>query len=131
MSMHCPPPEDPPGKQPAEPPPPPVDDPFLERVFSVMCQHIPLYPGETFVDQVRRWFDTLHFMAELRPRTGAECLLAADVAMKDRFVQETLAHGKDLNGRRRQQQGHEFILRTQELHDAQLGYSLLRSRKVA
>lgn len=110
--------------------PPPVDDPFLERLFGVMCQHIPVRRDESFVGQARRWCDTLQFMAALQPRTSAECLLAADVAMKDQFVQETLARGKGPAGRRRRQQSREFILRTQDLHDAQMEYSLLRARPV-
>ena len=118
------------GPSPGEPPVPPVDDPFLERLFGAMCEHIPVHQNETFVDQVRRWCETLRFMAELRPRTGSECLLAADVAMKDQFVRASLVRGKNPGGGKRQQQGREFILRARELHEAQVEYSLLRSRPV-
>src|SRR3954447_6153131 len=113
-----------------QPPPPPVANEFLERLFDVMCRHIPIYSDETYVDQIGRSCQTLRFLLELQPRTGAEYLLAADVAMKDQFVQETLARGKSFSGRRRQQQSREFILRAQKLHDAQIEYSLRRAKPV-
>ena len=91
-----------------------------------MCEHIPAYPGETFPDRVRRWYETLRFMADLKPRSSAECLLAADVSMKHLFVMEVLARGRGPAGRQRQQRSREFIFRAQELHDAQLGYDLAR-----
>jgi hypothetical protein len=95
-----------------------------------MCEHIPAYPNETFPDRVRRWYETLRFMAELKPRTSAECLLAADVSIKNQFVMEVLARGRGPAGRQRQQRSREFILRAQQLHDAQLGYDLARIKPV-
>ena len=109
-------------------PPPPVDDPFLERLFGVMCQHVPIRPDDHFVDLVRRWYETLQFMAALRPRTGSECLLAADVSMKNQFVLAALARGRTPSARRRRMQSKAFIEATRELNDAQLQYEVVRSR---
>jgi len=114
---------------PEDPSPPPKDDPFLERLFGVMCAHIPARKGETFVDQVRHWYGALRCMADLQPDTRAELLLAADVTMKNQFAMDVLARGKGPAGRQRQQQSREFIIRAQELHDAQLQYELLKSRR--
>lgn len=117
-----------PACAPDEEPPPPVDDPFLERLFGVMCEHIPARREDTFVDRVRRWYETLRFMAELHPRTSAECLMAADVSMKNQFVLETLERGRDAKGRQRLMRSREFIDRARDLHEAQLQYDLLRNR---
>jgi hypothetical protein len=107
---------------------PPTDDPFLERLFGVMCESLPVPKGGTFIDQVHRWYGALRFMADLEPRTNSECLLAADVSMKHEFMQEILARAKGAAGRRRAQQSPEFIVCTQEFQCAQRDYDLLRSK---
>jgi hypothetical protein len=109
-------------------PSPPTDDPFLERLFGVMCENIPAPTGRTFVDQVHRWYGVLRFMADLQPRTNSECLLAADVSMKHEFMQDVLARGKGPAGRQRARQSREFIACTEEFQSAQREYDLLRSK---
>lgn len=119
-----------PGPGPDDRVPPPVDDPFMERLFGIMCRHIPVRRNDTFVDEVRRWYETLRFMAALRPRTVDECLLAADVSIKNQFVLETLARGRTEAGRRRRMQSREFMSRTRDLNASQLHYDVIRSRPV-
>jgi hypothetical protein len=107
---------------------PPINQSFVERLFAVMCEHVPTYPGETFPDQVRRWYEALGFVSELQPRTSAEYLLAADVAMKSQFMQEVVARGRGPAGRERQRQSREFMLRAQDFQSARLGYDLARAK---
>ena len=111
-----------------ERPAPPVDDPFLERLFGVMCEHIPVRPDDSFIDQARRWCETLRYMAGLQPRTGNECLMAADIAMKNQFVLATLAGGRTEAARRRKMRSRAFIASTRDLREAHLQYDLIRGR---
>src|ERR1700761_1784856 len=96
------------GCAPQRRPSPPADNPFLERLFSAMCENIPVREGGNFVDQVRRWYEVLSFMADLEPRTNNECLLAADVSMKHEFMQSVLARGKTQASREQLQKSEEF-----------------------
>ena len=93
-----------------------------------MCEHLPALGGETFPDQVRRWYEALHFMAGLNPRTSLECLLAADVSMKNQFMLEVLARGRGPAARQRQQRSREFISRARDMQAAQLQYEMLRAQ---
>jgi hypothetical protein len=123
------------------PPPPdefpdpagPIDDPFLERLFATMCEHIFVLDGETFVDQAQRWTGAFGFMAALKPRTRREWLLAADVTMKHLFAQHSLVLGraKGLRVKQRAKYGRDFIARAKTLHTAQLQYELVRSKPPA
>jgi hypothetical protein len=116
--------------QPSEDQRPPVNDSFVERLFAVMCEHVPTYPGESFPDQVRRWYEALGLVSALQPRTSAEYLLAADVAMKSQFMLEVLARGRGPAGRERQRQSREFLLRAQDFQTARLGYDLARAKPI-
>jgi hypothetical protein len=121
---HPPPPDEYPD--PAEP----RDDPFLERLFATMCDHIYELKGETFVDQVRRWTETLGFMAALKPRTEHEWLLASDVAMKHLFALHSLAlgRGKGVRMKQRLKYGRDFIAHARTMHAAQQHYDLIRAK---
>jgi len=109
-------------------PPPPTDDPFLERLFGVMCENIPVPKGGSFVDQVQRWCGVLDFMADLGPRTNHECLLAADVSMKREFMRDVLARSRGPAGRMRAQKSREFIACAEEFQSAQRAYDQLRGK---
>jgi hypothetical protein len=123
------------------PPPPdecpepagPRDNPFLERLFAAMCRSVYVLPGETFVDQARRWMAALRAMAALDPRDEREWLLASDVAMKHLFAEHSLilSKAKGVRVKQRQRHGNEFIVKARNLHAAQLRYDLARGRSGA
>jgi hypothetical protein len=105
----------------------PVDDAFLEALVSALCRDLFVLPGETFVDQVRRWTDALAFAAALKPRDRQEWLQAADVTMKQFAAIQSLVLRKRRGITRRQRAAHEhdFLRRAREMQDARLRYDLL------
>jgi len=118
------------GRSPEERrPSPPIDDPFLERLFGLMCDNIPITKGATFVDQVQRWCGVLDFMADLGPRTNHECLLAADVSMKREFMRDVLARSRGPAGRARAQKSRDFLSCAEEFEVAQRAYALVRGNR--
>ncbi|WP_428486072.1 hypothetical protein [Rhodopila sp.] len=135
VSGHTQPPNGPPNEPPNQLPAPtgPQDNPFLERLFTTMCRYIYVLPEETFVHQVQRWIDALHFMTSLKPRTEQEWLLASDVTMQHMFAQQSLAlsRGKGVRIKQRMQHGKDFITHAKTLHAAQLRYELVRAKPAA
>jgi hypothetical protein len=111
----------------------PRDEPFLEEVFGAMCQNLFVLPGETFVDQARRWTDALGFTASLRPRDQQEWLGAADVTMKHFAAIYSLLMRKrsDIPRHRRAQHCQQFLIRAKAMHDARLRYELLRQTRTS
>ena len=104
------------------------DDPFLEALFSAMCRNLCAVPGETFVDQVRRWLDAWHFTVSLKPRDQQEWLQAADVTMNQFFAIHSLVMRKKKGTTERQRTRHDqdFLAYAKAMQDARLRYDLLR-----
>lgn len=106
----------------------PPDDPFLEALFSAICRNLFVLPGETFVDQARRWTDALNFTAALRPRTQQEWLQAADVTIEQFSAIHSLVMRKRRSIPPKQRAKHEqdFLEHAKAMQDARLRYDLLR-----
>ncbi|MDR3531510.1 MAG: hypothetical protein P4L90_13285 [Rhodopila sp.] len=119
---------------PAEHPDPgPRDDPFLELLFAAMCRNLFVLPGETFVDQARRWTDALNFTADLKPRDQQEWLRAADVTMKQFSAIYSLVMRKrrGISQKQRMKHGQDFLAHAKAMQDARLRYELLRNTPTA
>ena len=109
----------------------PSDDPFLEALFSGICGHLFVLPGETFVDQARRWTDALRFTAALRPRNEQEWLQAADVTVEQFSAIYSLVMRKrrDISAKQRARYEQEFLDHAKAMQDARLRYDLMRQPK--
>jgi head-tail adaptor len=105
----------------------PQDDPFLESLFGAMCRSLFVLPGETFVNQTRRWTDALRFAASLKPRDEAEWLQAADVTMKQFFAIHSLIMRKrrGITQKQRARHDQDFLSNAKAMQDARLRYDLL------
>jgi head-tail adaptor len=109
----------------------PADDPFLEALFSAICRNLFVLPGETFVDQARRWTDALHFTAALRPRNQQEWLQAADVTVEQFSAIYNLVMRKrrDISAKQRARYEQDFLTHAKAMQDARLRYDLLRQSR--
>jgi hypothetical protein len=109
----------------------PPDNPFLESLFGSMCRHLFVLPGETFVDQARRWTDALGFTASLQPRDQEEWLQAADVTMKQFSAIHSLVMRKrrGISRAQRCQYDQDFLANAKAMQDARLRYDLLRKSR--
>jgi hypothetical protein len=109
----------------------PPDDPFLEALFSAICRNLFVLPGETFVDQARRWTDALHFTVALHPRTQQEWLQAADVTIEQFSAIYSLVMRKRRGIPPKQRAKHEqdFLEHAKAMQDARLRYDLLRQSR--
>lgn len=109
----------------------PADDPFLEALFSAICKNLFVLPGETFVDQARRWADALHFTAALRPRDQQEWLQAADVTIEQFSAIHSLVMRKrrDISPKQRAKHEQDFLEHAKAMQDARLRYDLLRQSR--
>jgi head-tail adaptor len=109
----------------------PSDDPFLEALFGAMCRNLFVLPGESFVDQARRWTDALRFTAALRPRDQQEWLQAADVTIEQFSAIHCLVmrRRRDITAKQRSQHDRDFLAHAKAMHDARLRYDLLRKSR--
>jgi len=107
--------------------PVPPDDPFLESLFATMCRGLFVLPGETFIDQARRWADALRFTVALKPRDEQEWVRAADVTMKQFGAIHSLVMRKrrGITAAQRSLHDQNFLARAKEMQDARLRYDLL------
>jgi head-tail adaptor len=110
----------------------PSDNPFLEALFSAICKTLFVLPGETFVDQVRRWTDALQFTAALRPRDQQEWLQAADVTIEQFSAIHSLVMRKrrDISAKQRARHEQDFLEHAKAMQDARLRYDLLRQSRI-
>jgi hypothetical protein len=131
LENHLPPPVLPPPV--GQPDPGPQDDPFMERLLRAMCQNIPALPGETFVDEARRWVAVLKATASLKPRDQPEWLRAADVTMAQFFAVHSLLMQDfpGISAKQRLKRGQDFVLHTKAMRDARVRYDLLRTSRAA
>jgi hypothetical protein len=115
----------------SRPQPGPHDDPFLESLFATMCQNLFVLPGETFVDQARRWTDALQFTAALKPRNPREWLHASDVTMKQFSAIHSLVMRKrrGLSQKQRSRHDQDFLENAKAMQDARLHYDLMRKSR--
>ena len=113
--------------------PEPQDDPFMERLLRAMCQNIPALPGETFVDEARRWVALLQATASLKPRDHPEWLRAADVTMAQFFTVHSLVMQKrpGTSARQQMKRGQDFALHTRAMLEAKVRYDRLRKSRAA
>lgn len=111
----------------------PPDDPFLEALLSAICRNLFVLPGETFVDQARRWADALHFTATLQPRNEQEWLQAADVTIQQFSAIHSLVMRKrrDISAKQRARHEQDFLAHAKAMQDARLRYDLLRQARTA
>jgi hypothetical protein len=111
----------------------PPDDLFMERLFGAMCQNVPGLPGETFVDETRRWVAVLTAMASLKPRDQPEWLRAAEVAMAQSFAAYSLVMQDfpGISAKQRLKCGRDFDLHTKAMRNARQRYDLLRQSPAA
>ncbi len=109
----------------------PPDDPFLEALFSAICKNLFVLPGETFVDEARRWTEALNFTAALRPRSQQEWLQAADVTIEQFSAIHSLVLRKrrDISTRQRAKHEQAFLEHAKAMQDARLRYDLLRQSR--
>jgi head-tail adaptor len=109
----------------------PQDDPFLEVLFSAICRTLFVLPGETFVDQARRWTDALRFTAALNPRNEQEWLRAADVTIEQFSAIHSLVMRKrrDISPKQRAKHERDFLEHAKAMQDARLRYDLLRQSR--
>jgi hypothetical protein len=109
----------------------PHDDPFLEALFSAICKNLFVLPGETFVDQARRWTDALHFTAALNPRDQQEWTQAAEVTIEQFSAIHSLVMRKrrDISPRQRAKHEQDFLAHAKAMQDARLRYDLLRQSR--
>ena len=111
----------------------PQDDPFMERLFAAMCRNVPALPGDTFVDEARRWIAALNCAASLKPRDQAEWLQAADVATQQFFAVYSLVMQQleTTTSKQRLKHAQNFVLHQQAMRDARHRYDLLRKSRAA
>jgi hypothetical protein len=109
----------------------PPDNPFLEALFCAICKNLFVLPGETFVNQARRWADALCFTAALRPRDEQEWLQAADVTIKQYSAIYSLVMRKrrDVSAKQRAKHEQDFLEHAKAMQDARLRYDLLRQSR--
>jgi head-tail adaptor len=109
----------------------PPDDPFLEALFNAMCKNLFVLPGETFVDQARRWTDALQFTAALHPRDRQEWMQAADVTIEQFSAIHSLVMRKrrDISPKQRAKHEQDFLAHAKAMQDARLRYDLLRQTR--
>ena len=105
----------------------------MERLLRAMCQNIPALPGETFVDEARRWVALLKATASLKPRDQPEWLRAADVTMAQFFAVHSLVMQKLPGASAKQQlkRGQDFALHTRAMLEAKVRYDRLRKSRAA
>jgi hypothetical protein len=106
----------------------PADNPFLEAVFAAICDKLYVLPGETFVDQARRWTGALAFAAALKPRSPQEWLQAADVTITQYSAIQCMVMRKrnDISAKQRTKLERDFIAHAKALQNARRRYDLLR-----
>jgi hypothetical protein len=111
----------------------PRDDPFMELLFSAMCQNIAALPGENFVDRARRWTAALSCAASLNPVDQPEWLRAADVTMAQFLAVYSLAmrDRQGISAKQRRKHGEDFVRHTKAMRDARLRYHRLRKFRTA
>ena len=92
-----------------------------------MCESLFVLPGETFVDQARRWIDALYFTALLKPRDQREWLCAADVTLKQYAAVYSLVmqKRKGITAAQRQKHSRDYIDRAKAMQDARRHYDLI------
>jgi hypothetical protein len=122
-----------PPPSPRHPDPGPADSPFLEVLFATLCQSLVVMPGETFVDQVRRWDAALSYTAALHPRDKQEWLRAADVTIKQFSAIHSLAQRKrrGISQKQRSQYDHDFLVHAAAMQDARLRYDMAWKSRAA
>jgi hypothetical protein len=105
----------------------------MERLLRAMCQNIPAMPGETFVDEARRWVAVLKATASLKPRDQPEWLRAADVTMAQFFAVHSLVMQEfpGTSSKQRLKREQDFVLHTKAMRDARQRYDLLRKSRAA
>ena len=90
-----------------------------------------MLPGETFVDQARRWTDALGFAASMKPRDQQEWLQAADVTMKQFSAIHSLVlrRRRGISRQQRARHDQDFLTHAKAMQDARLRYDLLRKSR--
>ena len=109
----------------------PQDDPFLESLFSTLGRSLFALPGETFVDQVRRWMNAWSYTVSLKPRNRPEWLQAIEVTTYQfaAVYSLVLRKRKGISQKQRMRYGQDFLTAIKAMTDARMRYDLLRTSR--